>query len=596
MTNPYVFILVLTALLSAGVAVFVWQRRAAPGAIPILALLIGVSVWSMGYALELRSRFMELAIFWAQLEYLGIVTVPVSWFFFSLRYTGRERLIIPRNIFLLALEPAAVLLLVWSNPLHHLIWESISFVDAGGMWVLQVSYGPVFWVHTLYSYALILTGTVLVLRRVIHLPQIYRGQTALIMLATLAPWLSNLIWITKLTPIDPTAIAFAITALMLSIDLFGFQLLDIVPVAREAIIESMQDAVIVVDMHNRVMDVNPAAALILSMPAQRVIGKAVREAFSGYSVIDRYRDAIEAKAEVAINRNGQESWYDLRISPLYGRTNRLMKSENRLTGRVIVLRDITMRKRAEEMMAEARDQALQASLLKSQIIANVSHELRTPLNSILGYAEMLRADFYGPLQEGQYEIVDRILQSTHQMQFFVNDLLDQSLIEKGKLALNLIPFPPSQLISEMLAIIGDSARMKGLSLNWSLSNELPTTIHGDPKRLQQVLVNMVHNAIKFTEKGRIDVHIYTPGKDLWAIDVIDTGCGITAEAQAYIFEPFRQAAGATQRKHSGAGLGLAIVKHLVTMMGGTITVKSEVGHGSTFTVTLPVTPPQEKHL
>jgi polar amino acid transport system substrate-binding protein/two-component system sensor histidine kinase EvgS len=275
-------------------------------------------------------------------------------------------------------------------------------------------------------------------------------------------------------------------------------------------------------------------------------------------------------------------WFELRAS-------RLEDKRGRATGRLLLLHSINDHKQAEAMMAEARDQALQASLLKSQLIANVSHELRTPLNAILGFTEMLQEGSYGAVTPGQEEVLRLIINSTRQMNLFVGDLLDQSLIEKGKLKLQNAPFSPMDLAGSVRGLYAEEARAKGLDLVFNLDPGLPGCLQGDVRRLQQVLANLVGNAIKFTEEGAVRVRFLRAGAAGWVIEVTDTGIGIPREARHLIFEPFRQIETESGRKNSGAGLGLAIVKHLVTHMGGHIQVESEPGRGSTFRVLLPMT-------
>jgi signal transduction histidine kinase len=158
------------------------------------------------------------------------------------------------------------------------------------------------------------------------------------------------------------------------------------------------------------------------------------------------------------------------------------------------------------------------------------------------------------------------------------------------LKLNSRFFVSTSLMQAMLAKMNVLAQAKGLNLSASIAPEVPPTLHGDPDRLQQVLVNLVSNAIKFTQAGAVQIRFYCPDPSHWAMEVSDTGPGIPPEAQSYIFEPFRQVDGSMTRVHTGAGLGLSIVKHLVTLMEGQVTLDSEVGRGSIFTVCLPLIP------
>jgi signal transduction histidine kinase len=256
--------------------------------------------------------------------------------------------------------------------------------------------------------------------------------------------------------------------------------------------------------------------------------------------------------------------------------------------------EIAERKQIEEALIGARDRALEASRLKTELLAKVSHELRTPLGAILGFAELLKLEVYGDLTDQQQQATTKIVDSTHYLTTLVNELLHQARLEAGKLELNTSAFAPTDLVRDTVAQMSILAHNKNLTLNAEIDDNMPVILFGDSARVQQILVNLISNAIKFTETGTIQVRLCQPDSVHWAIQVSDTGPGIPVEAQAYIFEPFRQVDGSMTREHSGTGLGLSIVKQLTTLMGGQITLESEVGQGSTFTVLLPLHPAQEK--
>jgi PAS domain S-box-containing protein len=257
-------------------------------------------------------------------------------------------------------------------------------------------------------------------------------------------------------------------------------------------------------------------------------------------------------------------------------------------GRVWYFRDITERKRVEEAIALARDRALEASRLKSELLARVSHELRTPLNAILGYTEILHEGFYGSLSNSQMEVAQKIILSATHLAKLVNEILDQAQLEANSVRLEEKEFKPAELIDRIERSMTILAQTKGLQLTTGINPNLPATLFGDPERIYQVLNNLVNNALKFTEQGSVKVRMYRPYPEYWAIEVADTGPGIPEEAKAYIFDAFRQVDGSITRKHGGSGLGLSIVKQLISLMGGEIMLESTEGQGSTFRVLLPL--------
>ena len=257
--------------------------------------------------------------------------------------------------------------------------------------------------------------------------------------------------------------------------------------------------------------------------------------------------------------------------------------------------EIAQRKRAEEALAQAHDQALEVSRLKSRLLANVSHDLRSPLGSILGFTEMLQEGIYGLLSERQHAAMAEIADSTEQLLSFVNNLLGQAQIESGKVILNIKPFAPDDLLGAISSTTRVVARSKGLQLIGEVAPGTPVTLPGDFYWLRRIVVNLVGNAVKFTDQGTVKMRVYQADENYWALQVSDTGRGIPSEAQSYIFDPFRQADETVTSEHqTGLGLGLSIVKQLTALMGGEVTLTSEVGQGSTFTVLLPLTPIQEE--
>jgi signal transduction histidine kinase/HAMP domain-containing protein len=247
-----------------------------------------------------------------------------------------------------------------------------------------------------------------------------------------------------------------------------------------------------------------------------------------------------------------------------------------------------------KLFREVEEQSRQleaASRHKSEFLANMSHELRTPLNSVLGFAELLVDGIYGELPGKAKTTLERVQANGRHLLGLINDVLDLSKIEAGQLTLSLDEYSVGQIVRATVTAVEPLARAKGLALTTTVADNLPIG-RGDERRLTQVLLNLTGNAVKFTETGSVDIHARAVG-DCFEIAVKDTGPGIAAKDQARIFEEFQQVDSSSTRQKGGTGLGLAISRRIVEMHGGTISVESELGSGSTFTLRFPIRAAEE---
>jgi PAS domain S-box-containing protein len=566
------------------IAVYAWRLRPKRGAAALSLLALATMMWALGYALEIAGTDLPTKLFWAKVQYIGIVTVPLCWLIFALDYAGHDRWLTPRALIPLGIIPIITVLLAFTNDWHGLIWSATQFDPAGSNAPLILSHGAWFWVYWAYAQLVVLIGTIIVIRALLGARRPYRWQALLILVAVLLPWIGNILYATGLNPVptlDLTPFAFVLSEAAVALGLSRFRLISLTPIAQATVIEGMNDGMFVIDDQNILVDLNPAAERLLGAAASHVIGQPIAVVFQAWpDLVERYQHADEARDEVTLGTGTERQHYELRLSPL---RNRRSKS----SGRILLVRDITE-------LIQARDQALEGSRLKGELLARVSHELRTPLSAILGYAELLLDGSFGALGEHQQQALLEMMGSSQELTILVNELLDAAQLEAGALHLRIRPFDPGEMLQRVENTLAVLAHNKGLELTTSLTPDLPAPLHGDESRLRQLLINLIGNAIKFTESGSVQVHLYRVDTTWWAMEVSDTGPGIPPDAQQYIFEPFRQVDGSITREYRGTGLGLSIVKSLVELMGGMIRLESEVGRGSTFTLSLPLQPDVEK--
>lgn len=601
---PYDIILVLLAFtiaFSSAITTRVWRQRKLSGnvALSLMFLMVTITWWVTVYFFELLVRDFTIKETIWNIKYLGIVMVPIAWIIFSLLFTGNRAWLTRRNVFLLMIVPILTTAFIWTNGTDGMMFTNVRMIYPDGYPLIGGSANIWFWIHSFYSYLLISAGTFLLLRQFIGSPAIYRRQLFALLIAVASPLIANAITIFGSTELDFTSFAFAISAAALSLGVLRYQLLDLAPIARNVVINSMSDAMLVVDEQNRIVDLNPTAAYLIQRPTHAAIGMLAQEAIPALAehphLLNKTGGKHFIEDELKLFIDNQTQYFDIRISALYD-------LRQQLTGYVILMRDITDRKNVEEKISAqnnalihanqelqaARELADTATQLKSQFLANMSHELRTPLNAIIGYTEIQLAGMTGTLNKEQERYQARILINSEQLLGLINDILDISKIEAGRMTLFPKPFVVRDWLTETISGIQSLAEAKNLTVQVRIEEDFPEILIEDPHRLQQIMLNLMSNAIKFTEKGGATITIQLHEQHQWQIDVRDTGIGIPAQAFETIFEEFRQIDGSSRRQYGGTGLGLSIVKRLVAIMDGSIAVSSEVGLGSSFVITLPI--------
>jgi signal transduction histidine kinase len=348
---------------------------------------------------------------------------------------------------------------------------------------------------------------------------------------------------------------------------------------NQAILNSIADGVIVFDRNWNATLANPAVRSMLEIPLERVVGKSFRDLIAQAGLAPRSRGLLFAMMEHETQPPSfRVEWNGKTLSVSAAQVYDTRDDVSKNIGTVAVFRDFTREAEVEK--------------LKSTFVAIVSHELRTPLNAILGYSEMFKEAVYGPMNEKQVNMAERITKNTERLLGLINDLLDQAQMEAGKLTIQMAPLRPAELLEVLHGLMDKTAADKRLRLTSEIDPNLPEILNGDAARLQQILVNLINNAIKFTEHGAIRVRLYRHDENKWGIVVSDTGSGIPQSEIPHVFDTFRQVDDAATRVHRGFGLGLSIVKQLVNMMNGEIEVESILGEGSTFMITLPLVIPE----
>jgi diguanylate cyclase (GGDEF)-like protein/PAS domain S-box-containing protein len=356
----YVVIIFSAALISIGVAIFALQRQSQTGAGLFGGMMLAVAEWLITSGCVSLSQTPEHARWWVDPRYFGLTVMMAFFITYILQYSGHGKwLTKPRLIFFFSV-PLVTQLIIETNSMHHLFLVSVVFSRDGNlMGIDSVVYGPLFWVHTVYCYLLVLVGIFLTLQMAIRSFRIYRRQALLLICGIIPPLCTSVIDAFLLIPglkhpLSP--IGFAVMGLCFAGAMFWQKMLEIVPVARDTVIESMSDAMIVVDGHDKVVDVNPAAQQFLSLGTVNIIGQPIKDVFRPWSelLFQSTSDSF-SESEICLGSKGNEKFYDLRVSPL-------MTQKKKPGGRIIILRDITQRKRSEIQLKALQEQCYEQSI------------------------------------------------------------------------------------------------------------------------------------------------------------------------------------------------------------------------------------------
>ncbi|HEU4867284.1 MAG TPA: PAS domain S-box protein [Actinomycetota bacterium] len=346
------------------------------------------------------------------------------------------------------------------------------------------------------------------------------------------------------------------------------------------IIESAQDAFVAIDRDGRIVDWNPAAETTFGWSRAEAIGMDLVESIVPElrrpDLGSRLQEMIGKRRELrALHRDGHEIPIEFTISAIESASGPTFNA---------FLRDRTTQLRAEAAIADARDAAIEASRLKSNFLANMSHEIRTPMNAVIGMTGLL---LDSDLTPEQTEYASTVRTASEALLEIINDILDFSKIEAGKLRLEPTTFEIPKLVEEVASIMAPAVREKGLRLTTSVDPDVASQVVGDPGRLRQILINLLGNAVKFTDTGHVALCL-KPAAGRVRFEITDTGIGIPEAAQAQLFQAFHQVDSSLTRSHGGTGLGLVISKQLVGLMEGDIGVRSRAGEGSTFWFDVPL--------
>ncbi len=538
--------------------------------------LYGSLVQNAGYILELTASTAEVAIASIKIEYVGSTFIPLCycWFLHSYCYkTPPKRLLQGIGI-----ANLIMLLFVFTCDRHPLFYRELNWVETGtSQGYLQLGYGPLFplfllcWVGIPFALALFV-----LINAILHQPKHReRRQYVAVLIMSSLPIIIFIAFALKLIKsFDPTPMTLGLCMSLVVILIWNRRNYDFRHLAASVVLSSMSDGVIALDEQQRLVSCNPAAMEIFPQ---------LKQMHTGNQIAD-----IENFSEDMLNEDVAHS-LEFGGRCFESHAKQIKNEDGRHQGYVILLLDVTDTRNHIDEIMQVRMQAEQANLAKSEFLANMSHEIRTPMNAIIGLSDIILEESRG---RKVYAYAQDVQSAAKNLLAIINDILDLSKVEAGKMELVLSDYNVKSLVGEIVSMMDMAASKRGLLMKYEYDTSIPCKYRGDAGRIKQILINLLNNAIKFTREGYVKISIAghpgtSPDEELLTFRVEDTGCGIRKEDCEKIFEDFKQVNSQLNRSAEGTGLGLSITKHLVQLMNGQIEVESEYGKGTVFTVTIP---------
>ena len=583
----YVVILYISVAMCLITSISCFRRRPAFGALPLGILLFSVATASFFQAFVFILQGFSDKLLVSNLRYIGVDLIPASFLALTYEHSKKLSFFKTKRVLPILLVAFMFFLLLATNQYHFLFYKSVSI--QGNILILENGIG--FWLNIIYIYLLTIAGILYLLIDLLNNSASSKRQTIFLLLSAIIPFMLSMIsnfHIVDTGDIDLTPLAFSLTGLLSFFCLFKLRMFDVIPIAKGELFESLQDSVIILDKSNIILAINKQALNLFNS----VFGSASVNDYTGKTVFDVF-GAIESftsnlsdqeflKEKVCIDVRNEIKYFYLFKNPIFNK-------KGKFTGSLIVLKDISELELALFDAKSSQKAAEVANQSKSRFLANMSHEIRTPMNAIIGISDILYSTEM-PAEE-QRKNLKILMNSATSLLSLLNDILDYSKIEAGKLELEHTVFHLKELMEETIDTFVISTRNKNISMQTHFDRQLPEYVSGDPTRLKQILSNLISNSIKFTAEGQITISAeVVESHDMRAkvkFIVSDTGIGIPDEKIDLLFQSFKQLDNSTTRKYGGTGLGLSIVKNLVEMMEGDIRVESKMGAGSSFIFSIP---------
>lgn len=579
--NGYGLVLLFFGTLTAILAVYIYKRGT--NVVRWFSLMMGSNaIWSIAYGLELSSHTLEQAMLFINIEYIGIATLPLNWFLFCLNFCNKECWYEkPLNLTLLLIAPITTLVMVWTNPLHHLHYKDVRMFYEGPFPMVKIYPGTWYHIFTGYFYLLLACGCYLILNKFRNSDPIFRKQNYSIIIAAIIPWTGNFTYLIGIRPlgfIDLTPYAFIFTTFLIFLGVYRFRLFDVVPIAREKVLELMSDGFLVLDEKHRIIDYNSSLlSFINTAKNQKVIGQSIEAIFSAQPLlINNIKDRKSGKIELQASVNEKTIYFETEI---------LFLNENKINNDITIvkLQDLTTAKKDALIAREQAIELEKVSQLKDRIFSIIAHDLRGPLVNL---SEVLKMVSYNQISDEEFKTLSPVLSKDI---IYTTDLLENILhwsrSQLKGFGISREFFNVRNVIINEINYHLPSATLKNIKI---LHEVFPyEAAYADVLMFQIVIRNILNNAIKFCNDGcEISITAAYQKNGMLKVSIKDSGIGISKTTLEKLFKEENISSRGTKNE-KGTGLGLMICKDFMQKNNGEITVESEIGIGTTFNLTLP---------
>lgn len=565
-----------SSILSFELAMHAWAKRRNAYSNAFFAVMLMAGFWSLCSGLHLVIRDFDAKVLVSSIKFLFVVPLPVTWALMAAWYSGLK--VQRRTIGILFVIPTITLVLIATNSWHQAVFVSNEPFAMDGFTTIAREYGFWFWVNMAYAYAMMVAGFLIFLRQVVTTRGHVRIQSIIMMAGAAMPLLSNLLYF--LGPgaflfLDWTPVSFAASGVFFYLGMFRYRMLDLMPIAKDEIIRSMEDGVVITDPTGHILEVNDATGRLLKAGERVSTGHHVESVLPFLAPAWKASEEQESVClELPRQVEGERRWMVVRIRSV-------VNDADVLQGKMILLRDVTERKEAELHLLESRKRIQELSQFKSAFLSNMSHDVRTPLSGIIGLADVLAEETEGD----QQELAGMIRTSGDRLLKLLNSILSVSHLSSGTLDQNVEPTDVVALARNVLVQYERDAAEKGLEIHQQVGDDIIVR-DVDPAHVAHALSHIFDHAVRYTDTGSISLDVREKADDL-LIRVTDTGRGFDPGFVASIDEPIDRLSLAEFGLDKGSGLGLRVAHGLIQESGGRLLIASEPGSGSIFTIILP---------